>query len=155
MATIMEINGKSVDVGVFRNILKVCMNNFTEHAITSSFGLYSRIDWVMGNGFFKRVWDGGRITETEKRKLGLLTGPNGKAILKILMARKMKKAPWTDDEIKNLNVWQAKGFFHPFTCPNDSDQILVATKDGWVCEKCNYTQDWAHGFMTEENKEYE
>lgn len=45
---------------------------------------------------------------------------------------------------------------HPFTCNNRSDHpiiagdqgILVPTTRGWICPICDYTQDWAHDFMT-------
>ena len=44
---------------------------------------------------------------------------------------------------------------HPFTCGNRSDHpvvagdkgVLVPTVRGWICPFCDYTQDWAHGFM--------
>lgn len=61
------------------------------------------------------------------------------------------------DEIDRLNRSQTKGEFHPFTCPNRSDGehrefngdkgALVATRRGWICPWCDYTQGWAHGFM--------
>lgn len=58
------------------------------------------------------------------------------------------QAPFTDEQVKNLNAFQKAGYFHPFTCGKCSCD-LVATKDGWICptEGCGYTQDWAHGFM--------
>lgn len=46
---------------------------------------------------------------------------------------------------------------HPFTCGNRGDGnhrniygdlgALVPTVRGWICPFCDYTQDWAHGFM--------
>lgn len=49
---------------------------------------------------------------------------------------------------------------HPFTCPNRGDGnhrnvfgdlgALVPTVRGWVCPFCDYTQNWAHGFMKAE-----
>lgn len=44
---------------------------------------------------------------------------------------------------------------HPFTCGNRADHpmmagdhgVLVPTTRGWICPICDYTQDWAHGFM--------
>jgi hypothetical protein len=69
----------------------------------------------------------------------------------------MIKAPWTDEQVKNLNDWQTAGIVHPFTCGGKRDgkdcrADLVATKDGWVCpEKCGYTQDWAHAMMAKES----
>lgn len=63
------------------------------------------------------------------------------------------RAPFTAEEVEALNAWQQR---HPFTCgrcrdasawPLTSQHELVATKDGWVCPTCDYTQDWAHDFM--------
>lgn len=44
---------------------------------------------------------------------------------------------------------------HPFTCPNRHDHpeiggdngILIPTVRGWICQFCDYTQNWAHDFM--------
>ena len=44
---------------------------------------------------------------------------------------------------------------HPFTCPNRGDHpsiagdygTLIPTVRGWICQCCDYTQDWAHPFM--------
>lgn len=46
---------------------------------------------------------------------------------------------------------------HPFTCANRGDGrhppigedhgILIPTVRGWICQFCDYTQDWAHDFM--------
>jgi hypothetical protein len=40
---------------------------------------------------------------------------------------------------------------HPFTCGNGGHDhgVLIAKEDGWHCEKCEYTQNWAHGFMAD------
>lgn len=58
-------------------------------------------------------------------------------------------APWTKEQVDGLNRYQKSGLFHPFTCANDhgGDRVLVATEKGWVCERCAYTQNWAHEFM--------
>lgn len=66
---------------------------------------------------------------------------------------------FTPQQVENLAHNQTAGAFHPFTCPNRSDGAhamaygdlgaLVATTRGWICPFCDYTQDWAHGFMTE------
>lgn len=55
-------------------------------------------------------------------------------------------SPWTTEEARLLNVWQAAGHVHPFTCPNDG-ATLTATPDGWTCPECKYTQTWAHRHM--------
>lgn len=66
------------------------------------------------------------------------------------------KSPWTPEDVVRLNEYQNAGRFHPFTCPNRSEGhgefngdlgALVATVRGWICPFCDYTQDWAHGFM--------
>lgn len=62
----------------------------------------------------------------------------------------MKNAPWTAEEVDNLNRYQRWGKMHEFTCPNDHpDRVLVAHRDGWHCPnpECGYRQGWAHEFM--------
>lgn len=64
---------------------------------------------------------------------------------------------FTCDEVENLASHQTRSQYHPFTCPNRSDGshryaygdkgALVATVRGWICPFCDFTQDWAHGFM--------
>lgn len=54
------------------------------------------------------------------------------------------KAPWTEEQIKNLQKRQNNMLMHPYTCGNCSDTPLIPTKDGWICKKCDYTQNWAH-----------
>lgn len=61
------------------------------------------------------------------------------------------------DEVVTLNKGQTSGLLHPFTCPNRGDGdhrnlngdlgALFATTRGWICPFCDYTQNWAHGFM--------
>ncbi len=54
------------------------------------------------------------------------------------------KAPWTEDQVSNLNKRQEDKSQHPYTC--DRGHELIATKDGWVCMSravCRYKQDWA------------
>jgi hypothetical protein len=61
----------------------------------------------------------------------------------------LSKAPWTQEQVDNLNAFQQMGSFHPFTCGGSNcREVLVATSDGWRCPKCDYTQQWAHKFMT-------
>jgi len=75
-------------------------------------------------------------------------------------------APFSPESVQALNEYQTatcNGMpFHPFTCKNRSDPghgdeggdrgTLIATKDGWVCPACSYTQDWAHTFMADPNR---
>lgn len=56
------------------------------------------------------------------------------------------RAPWTQDVVDGLNRWQ-RGDNHSFTCGKNSDHVLVATLNGWICPHDDYTQDWAHDFM--------
>lgn len=73
-------------------------------------------------------------------------------------------APFTPEQVGHLNDFQKDRRFHPFTCANRGDDkhrnyatahgerdhgILVATEAGWICPCCDYTQNWAHYFMTE------
>lgn len=70
-------------------------------------------------------------------------------------------APFTDDQVNSLNAYQVAGVMHPFTCGNRSERshvwrdgdgdlgLLMATPAGWTCPQCDYTQDWAHGFMAD------
>ena len=55
----------------------------------------------------------------------------------------MKKiyAPWTDEQLDFLIAWQSEGIMHPYTCECGKD--LIPTDNGWVCEGCNYRQNWA------------
>jgi hypothetical protein len=60
------------------------------------------------------------------------------------------EAPWTDEQVANLQRWQQAGWVHEFTCPNHhvESRVLVPTNDGWHCS-CGYTQTWCHDFMME------
>ena len=70
------------------------------------------------------------------------------------------KAPWTPEQVEQLNKWQNAGYVHPFTCGSpshieeckrrkepDNDGALVATTAGWECPCFRYTQNWCHDFM--------
>lgn len=50
---------------------------------------------------------------------------------------------WTEDEVENLKERQKSHHMHPYTCVCGED--LIPTSEGWICNKCDYTQDWAHG----------
>jgi hypothetical protein len=58
-------------------------------------------------------------------------------------------APWTPEQVDALNAFQRYDFRHPFTCPNEhrGDRTLIATRHGWLCPHCDYTQYWAYKFM--------
>jgi len=67
------------------------------------------------------------------------------------------KNKFTAEEVVNLDNYQKGGSFHPFTCGNRGDGnhplhngdngVLTPTVRGWICQFCDYTQDWAHPFM--------
>lgn len=79
------------------------------------------------------------------------------------------EAPFTATQVRGLNEYQTRTAFgrdmHPFTCANRGDGhhgeeggdtgVLIATYEGWVCPHCDYTQDWAHGFMANSRDGYE
>lgn len=65
------------------------------------------------------------------------------------------RPPWTDEQVAALNRYQTERLMHPFTCAKRREHrldegVLIATSDGWRCpvETCDYTQGWAHAFMT-------
>jgi len=63
--------------------------------------------------------------------------------------------PWSDEEVELLNKYQILGKFHPYTCGgNRCRNILLATRDGWVCTKCDYTQNWAHAMTLDVVRPY-
>ena len=51
-------------------------------------------------------------------------------------------APWTDEEIANLERRQEQDHLHPYTCA--CGESLIPTRDGWECDVCSYTQTWCH-----------
>jgi len=66
-------------------------------------------------------------------------------------AAEMVRAPFTPAQVANMNRYQQEGFGHAFTCGNGghSHGVLIATKDGWICPRCDYTQDWTHKRMAD------
>ena len=59
-------------------------------------------------------------------------------------------APFSGEQVNNLNKFQRLGSFHPFTCGKrdqhpDDEGVLVAYEEGWKCpvDDCDYTQNWA------------
>lgn len=55
-------------------------------------------------------------------------------------------APWNPLFVGKLNAFQADPRYHQYTCEQSYHRPLVATLNGWICEDCSYTQDWAHGW---------
>lgn len=63
-------------------------------------------------------------------------------------------APFTPEQVENLDAYQKAGQFHPFTCPGDKMKKggceireLLATPDGWICPCGEYIQSWCHDWM--------
>lgn len=64
---------------------------------------------------------------------------------------------FTPKQVASLWEFQQSGYFHPFTCPDRGDGRhfengidlggLIPTVRGWICQCCDYTQDWAHEGM--------
>jgi hypothetical protein len=87
-------------------------------------------------------------------------------------------ALFSEEQVNNLNEFQTLGKVHPFTCcggdnvpeckrnmsynrrrngeevpySDENEGVLIATKNGWVCPCGKYTQNWAHDFMTQNQK---
>jgi hypothetical protein len=82
---------------------------------------------------------------------------------------KQSFAPWTEEEVLNINKFQNFGMMHNFTCgspdevkecsrrskmegddliPGETDGTLIASKEGLVCPCGGYTQKWVYKFMT-------
>lgn len=66
-------------------------------------------------------------------------------------------APFTPEQVVYLEVWQEVLPVHPYVCPygeNDEliDKNLIPTEAGWICPRCDYTQDWCDAHMCEEPK---
>lgn len=54
-------------------------------------------------------------------------------------------APWSDEQVANINRFQNAGAFHPFTCncPHPARNYrLKAFTDRLFCEHCGFEQLW-------------
>jgi alkanesulfonate monooxygenase SsuD/methylene tetrahydromethanopterin reductase-like flavin-dependent oxidoreductase (luciferase family) len=61
-----------------------------------------------------------------------------------LQPRMTGLAVWDDERVYKLNAHQHDGTCHPYTCGTDSThRPLVATRFGWQCADCGFTQAWA------------
>jgi hypothetical protein len=61
-------------------------------------------------------------------------------------------APWSDEQVENINRFQNAGAFHPFTCncPHpERNYKLKATNEGLRCTDCGWDQRWVHVFMAD------
>lgn len=61
------------------------------------------------------------------------------------------RAPFTDEQVASLNAYQKSGVFHDFTCGDEhaGERSLIATREGWICPTCEYTQVWAWLWMAD------
>lgn len=63
------------------------------------------------------------------------------------------KAPWTAEQVRNLEEFQNSPLVHPFThseapLNEDGQHALIPTEKGWVTRKGGpVVQDWAWDFM--------
>jgi hypothetical protein len=64
-------------------------------------------------------------------------------------------APWSEDQVRNLEEWQATPWVHPYTCADcrdadpdvEEEHLLVPTVDGWTCPSCPRRQGWCLALM--------
>jgi hypothetical protein len=62
-------------------------------------------------------------------------------------------APWNEYDVQTLNLFQSSAILHPYTCGDELCRRstmaapLVAHPDGWRCQHCSYTQNWASSVM--------
>lgn len=49
-----------------------------------------------------------------------------------------------------LKKERSKGINYPEMAFTETK--LIATENGWICPVCNYKQNWAHTFMSNDNK---
>ena len=73
-----------------KDIVNICLNfSAPTELLNTPSHFYSKIDWVMGHGFYARALSTG-ITEVERKRLRLLAGPHGKTLLRVLLAKKQR-----------------------------------------------------------------
>lgn len=64
------------------------------------------------------------------------------------------RAPFSDEQVKNINQYQTQATFHPFTCcgydgckRDVNDGILTATKKYLICPCGKVKQKWVWEIM--------
>jgi hypothetical protein len=64
-------------------------------------------------------------------------------------------APFTPEQVRNLNGYQESGAYHPYTCRSgcrvkvegyEDAASLLAEEKGLVCPVCGHVQAWAWEF---------
>lgn len=69
---------------------------------------------------------------------------------------KQVRAPFTAEQVANINEYQEQGRFHPFTCGGEKcRETLVAHEDGLHCPKCDYRQFWVWDMMAQKQRPLE
>ena len=69
-----------------------------------------------------------------------------------MIANHLTEAPFTPEQVLALSRRQSDNNRHPYTCGNRTDHpflngdkgVLIPTVRGWICQFCDYTQDYAH-----------
>lgn len=58
-------------------------------------------------------------------------------------------APWSLQQVVELNIQQSMDDRHGYTCGNagGGHRPLIATQSGWVCPDCDYKQNWFHAVV--------
>lgn len=65
------------------------------------------------------------------------------------MSDDIRHAPFTDDEVRILDLWQKNDYLHPYTCCNHDP--MKATTEGLKCDECGRLQEWVHDFSLRES----
>lgn len=73
---------------------------------------------------------------------------NLRKVNEVLADNKFLKAPWTKEQVENINSYQTSGFFHPYTC-DFCREVLIAEEEGWVCVCGKHKQDWCCAWTAE------
>lgn len=60
---------------------------------------------------------------------------------------KRKFAPFTRQEVINLNAYQAANLPGRFLCENGDSSVMRATATGWECPCCDYGREWCYAWM--------
>lgn len=67
------------------------------------------------------------------------------AVAYLGLVKEQEGVIWSDEKCFALNAAQHDHRFHGYTCGTDSrHRPLIATRHGWKCAECPYTQKWSH-----------
>lgn len=65
------------------------------------------------------------------------------------MKSEMKTAPFTDNEVRILKLWQENDYLHPYTCCDH--EPMKATHEGLKCDRCGRLQESVSDFSFRES----